>query len=259
MPNVQRKMKHPLFPFLLGLALSTLAAQALPTDTDEAGPTTSDATVLINWLLQDERNLDGLSFAKVVHAATGRQVLPVSPENEADQRLIVAIRTAMGQVLQDIESPEHPIHQVPRINEVSGHLEDLILARLDALNGVSCTFPVNASGNPQRSGYPDMRLLDETSGRIFYLDPKLYRDTSETSTFRTFYYEPKTATNKILDDASHLIIGLPHAGRVDGRWHITGWKLVDLYTFQVRLKAEFQASNRDLYRPEAIIETSSPD
>jgi hypothetical protein len=32
--------------------------------------------------------------------------------------------------------------------------------------------------------------------------------------------------------------------------------MVDLASFQVRLKAEFQGSNRDLYRPEAIVATS---
>ncbi|HEX4665495.1 MAG TPA: hypothetical protein VH207_02755 [Chthoniobacterales bacterium] len=32
--------------------------------------------------------------------------------------------------------------------------------------------------------------------------------------------------------------------------------LVDLAHFHVKLKAEFQGSNRDLYRPEAIVATS---
>jgi len=32
---------------------------------------------------------------------------------------------------------------------------------------------------------------------------------------------------------------------------------VDLSKFKVRLKAEFQGSNRDMYRPEAIVATSA--
>jgi hypothetical protein len=33
--------------------------------------------------------------------------------------------------------------------------------------------------------------------------------------------------------------------------------VIDLAHFKVRLKAEFQGSNRDLYRPEAIVATSA--
>jgi len=36
----------------------------------------------------------------------------------------------------------------------------------------------------------------------------------------------------------------------------TRWDLVDLSQFRVKLKAEFQASNQDMYRPEAIVATS---
>jgi hypothetical protein len=35
------------------------------------------------------------------------------------------------------------------------------------------------------------------------------------------------------------------------------WDLVDLAQFRVKLKAEFQGSNRDLYRAEAIAATSA--
>jgi hypothetical protein len=38
----------------------------------------------------------------------------------------------------------------------------------------------------------------------------------------------------------------------EGQWAFTGWRLVDLSTLKVRLKAEFQASNADLYRKSAL-------
>ena len=75
--------------------------------------------------------------------------------------------------------------------------------------------------------------------------------------FRTFYFEPKKATNKILDDASHLTVGVAHSGKVDGRWQIDHWKIMDLIDFKVRLKAEFHASNRDLYLPSAVLRKSN--
>jgi hypothetical protein len=109
----------------------------------------------------------------------------------------------------------------------------------------------------QRSDYPDLRVVDVASKRVFYLDPKLYVAGSRDSSFRAFYFEPKVATNKVRDDAIHLIVGFEHERRErNGAWKFTRWDLVDLSQFKVKLKAEFQASNRDMYRPEAIVASS---
>ena len=94
-------------------------------------------------------------------------------------------------------------------------------------------------------------------GFVFYLDPKLYAAGSRDSSFRTFYFEPKVATNKVREDAVHFIAGFEHDVRKDGHWQFTRWDLVDLSHFRVKLKAEFQGSNRDMYRPEAIVATSA--
>jgi hypothetical protein len=40
-------------------------------------------------------------------------------------------------------------------------------------------------------------------------------------------------------------------------WKFTRWDLVDLSRFTVKLKAEFQGSNRDMYRPEAVVASSA--
>jgi hypothetical protein len=80
------------------------------------------------------------------------------------------------------------------------------------------------------------------------------------SSFRAFYFEPKVATNKVRDDAVHLVVGFEHQPREKGDgWKFTHWDLVDLAQFKVRLKAEFQGSNRDMYRPEAIVATGRGD
>ncbi|MGL5018193.1 MAG: hypothetical protein ACRDBP_08680, partial [Luteolibacter sp.] len=74
--------------------------------------------------------------------------------------------------------------------------------------------------------------------------------------FRTFYFEPKNETLKITDDAVHLLVGIEHDGK-DQQWTFTGWRLVDLSTLRVRLKAEFQASNAELYRSAVFNEGGS--
>ena len=87
---------------------------------------------------------------------------------------------------------------------------------LNVAPGFSCDFPKTADGKVQRSGYPDLRLVDQASERVFYLDPKLYAAGSRESSFRTFYFEPKIATNKVRDDAVHLIVGFEHEPRAGG-------------------------------------------
>jgi len=103
---------------------------------------------------------------------------------------------------------------------------------------------------------------------IFCLDSKLYAVGSRDSSFRTFYFEPKRATNKVRDDAVHFVVGFEHqpsprsglAGEPRERyamWRFTRWDLVDLSQFKVKLKAEFQGSSRDMCHPEAIVAPSA--
>ena len=111
-----------------------------------------------------------------------------------------------------------------------------------------------------RSGYLDLRIVDLASKRVFYLDPKLYVSGSRDSSFRAFYFEPKMATNKVRDDAVHLVVGFEHEPREkNDAWKFTRWDLVDLGQFKVKLKAEFQGSNHDMYRAEAIVVTGRGD
>ena len=124
-------------------------------------------------------------------------------------------------------------------------------------------LPLTAEGKLQHSGYPDLRITDLESKHVFYLDPKPYAAGSRDSSFRTFYFEPKKSANKMRDDAVHFVVGFEHAprktasGSPNATWKFTRWDLVDLSRFTVKLKAEFQGSNSDMYRPEAIVASSA--
>ena len=133
--------------------------------------------------------------------------------------------------------------------------EAMVRERIKALPGFECAVPPTAAGVRQRSGYPDLRLLDKATGRVFYLDPKLFAHGSKTSALRTFYFEPKRETNKVNDDARHLIIGIEHDRDAEGVVRFQHWELIDLANFRVKLKAEFAGSNADIYRPEAVVST----
>lgn len=219
----------------------------------------TDIEDLVHKLMVASETLQSVRFADVVMAATRQTIFPIDPERESDQRILAAIAAGTRQVLADILDPDHSVHTIGRINEVSNRLEDYLMAAIDAIPGIYCGLPLTRAGTIQAAGYPDMIILDEATGRIVYLDPKVHRLGSESSGFRTFYYEPKVDTNKINLSGSHLILGLAHVGKVDDKWTFDRWNLVDLVDFEVRLKAEFQASNRDLYRADArLMRESAP-
>ena len=212
-----------------------------------------DVAVLIEWLLDDSRQLDGVRFADVIQATSGKEILPFSRnEDPVVDEIYGAISMAMGASLLVLNGEESPIRNLGRINEASRYFEEEMMTRLEAIEGFRCSVPPLADGKEQRSGYPDLKLVHEASGRVTYIDPKLFEETSIKSSLRTFYFEPKTKTNKVLDDAHHLLIGIAHDGNT-GHWKFTTWHPVDLSEFRVRLKAEFQASNKDLYREEHLV------
>jgi hypothetical protein len=209
----------------------------------------TDAT-LVRSLLGEKLAERTFDFATIAEATSGKRVLPLTDE-PAHLRVIDAIKKALAETIRELNAENSPVRQLRRINEASRFFEDGLLARLNAMPGLRCEVPPTRAGVHQRSGYPDLRITDVTTNAVFYLDPKLVEQGSAASTLRTFYFEPKEETLKITEDATHLLAGIEHDGR-EGEWTFTGWRLVDLSTLKVRLKAEFQASNADVYRKSAL-------
>ncbi len=234
---------------------SSFAFQSLEeADLDDQASVAKPVSQLVNFLFADEDAFKSVAFSDVVFATSGNRVESIDLNDSIDQEVVRYVSNCIREILLAFEDQAHPIHSVGRVNEVSRFVEDGLVAILSIEDGFSAGVPLNASGKAQRSGYPDIRLVHNSSGRVYYIDPKVYRSGSESSSFRTFYFEPKQTTSKILEDARHLIIGLSHQGKVDGLWMFRSWKIVDLAHFKVRLKAEFQASNRDLYLEDLVID-----
>ncbi len=217
----------------------------------------SDSQKLIGWLLEDDRELSGVPFADVVQATSGKRLIAFDRTNEVDRALLAKISSVLDRVLERMNAPDSAAQKPKRINEVSSHFEDALKEALNEMPGFFADWPHTAAGKVQRSGYPDIRLADKTSGRIVYLDPKLYAASSRSSSLRTFYFTPRKDTNKVNDDAHHLIVGIAHNGGSAGQRKFISWELIDLAHFRVRLKAEFQASNKDMYRDDAVVGRSN--
>lgn len=212
---------------------------------------------LIPWILDEGESLRSIRFADVIAATSGKRVIPIDRANADDQRVLAAIGAALDAVLVAMNAPESPTRDAKRVNEMSSHFETALRAQLKAQPGLACDFPRTAAGRLQRSGYPDLRLADTATGRVFYIDPKLFAKGSRGSSLRTFYFEPKRETNKVTEDARHLIAGIEHERAADGATRFARWELIDLGEFRVRLKAEFEGSNADLYRKEAVVRSSA--
>ena len=216
-----------------------------PLPNAEGTENTSDEDLVKLLLAQDLGNRK-FAFPDIIEATTGHKIIAAESPNH--RIIIESIEEAADASLPLFNGPESPIRGLRRINEASRYFEDSLRALIDANPDLTCSVPTIADGSEQRSGYPDLRIEHIPSKTVAYLDPKLFEESSHKSSLRTFYFEPKIKSSKVREDAAHFLIGFSHDGK-DGEWTFTGWHLVDLSTLEVRLKAEFQASNRDLYLP----------
>lgn len=212
---------------------------------------------LIRHLLDQDLGIRKFPFPDVVLATSGKKVFTTDRHISGHRLILETLAKATESAISAFNRPDSPVRNLRRINEASRFFEDHLRKTINNHPHLTCSIPKNTQGREQRSGYPDLLITHTDGGKVthFYLDPKLYEKRSQASSLRTFYFEPRTRTNKIQHDAVHLLLGISHDGK-DGAWTFTGWKICDLSQFQVRLKAEFQASNRDLYRPDIVIQSS---
>lgn len=209
---------------------------------------------LVETVMNGGGTFSDVSFSSLIESSTGNRVLPLNPDDPVDAEILMGIDNAMAAILREFNGEDSITHQESRINEVSAYFEEALLREIDRAPELECDYPRTEEGNLQRAGYPDLLIRHRESGRVAYLDPKLVEEGSLQSSLRTFYFTPRRETNKVLEDAHHLLIGIEHDGNT-GKWKYLRWHLVDLTNFKVTLKAEFQASNRDLYIPELILKS----
>lgn len=194
-------------------------------------PQLSGKNVLFSQLIQETRHLTIIPFDEnsTIHQAIKKVILSAAEECRAE-----------------FSASDSPLREVSRINEASRYFEDRLREKIDASVEFSCGIPLTSSGKEQRSGYPDLRIEHLSSGTVAYLDPKLFAAKSVDSSFRTFYYEPANDSGKITENALHLLLGFPHDSKTRA-WTFSEPHLIDLSSLQVTLKAEFHASNKELY------------
>src|SRR5206468_230366 len=97
---------------------------------------------LIPWLLNEDQQLRGVAFSKVIFDTTGKKVIRFDANNPVDQRISKAIAAACDETMKRLNAPGSAIQNVGRINEVSSHFEYSLRELLNATSGLSCDFPL---------------------------------------------------------------------------------------------------------------------
>ncbi len=240
-------------PLIISIVLGSIIALLHPCRALIAQPAIESHAKL---LPQIQSSMAEIPFGVLVHQMTGHDVIPFDEGDRWQQEMLSMLGKVASEVVDRMNQADSPVRKYRRINEVSREFEDALMSLLDSQSGWSCSVPKNAQGKVQRSGYPDLILTHLPTGRHVYLDPKVYHHKQASSSLRTFYYEPKSETSKIQYEAMHLLIGFAHDGGRVGKWRFLHWKMVDMSKVKVRLKMEFQTSNKEMYLKRNIIKSS---
>ncbi len=224
--------------FLLSI-LWSLSAPGFATE-----PAAATNSALSVDLVELSETAKQIPFKDVIQITTHHRVLDFETNTPAHQqlhkRLLQAAALAGKQAAREGISAARP-------NEAGNHLEPFVRAALKEA-GLNARIPVNAGGEAQSTGYPDV----EISGPVpCYLELKTYNATTENSTQRTFYFSP-SAHPKITRDALHFLLAYELEKQTrDGQpvFVPVHWKLLTLENLIVDLKLEFNQSNRGFYGP----------
>ncbi|HPU93694.1 MAG TPA: hypothetical protein PKU99_06085 [Candidatus Saccharicenans sp.] len=144
-----------------------------------------------------------------------------------------------------------------RPNEAGSRMEPFVLESLKEV-GLKAGKRTSKSGKIKSAGYPDIQIEDRFGG-IIYLDCKTYSAKTKNQSFRTFYFSP-FLDPKITRDAFHLLMGfeLTVSDRKGKRAFVpVSWQIYTLERLLIQIKHEFNASNKELYRPEALLRTGT--
>ncbi len=194
--------------------------------------------------------LKGIPFSIAIKALTGFKVLTFDVSLDENKKLLDLLAKAAQ--LSGEKAFKEGIFTA-RPNEAGNHIELFVIEALRRVE-LEADKPLSQKGRRKAAGYPDIEVKDK-GGRAAYIDCKTYNTKTKGQTFRTFYFSPSDDP-KITKDAFHLLISfeLDVAERNGKRAFIPiSWQIYTLDKLLVQVKHEFNASNKDLYKEEALL------
>lgn len=187
----------------------------------------------IRTAIETAQDLQDVSFIDLVETTSDYKLHPLDLNLREDKELIESLAAAFKHFVA-FSNKTGTRFTAKRINDVSRHIEEVLVEQMHKTKLKAKIL--------RKAGYPDIELID-THNRVSYLEVKISGKKERTSQ-RTFYY---TSGKKIESDARHLLVGLLFSETTDKHWKAEEWELIDLSKLRVGLKAEFNASNIDIY------------
>jgi hypothetical protein len=120
-------------------------------------------------LLDEKQALRGIAFSQVIFDTTGKRVLPVDLKSDLHAKVIKHISVALTEAVRQLNMPENRVYSVARINEVSSHVDDMLRDLINRSPGLSCDLPHTAQDKVQRSGYPDLRIVEVATRKASFI------------------------------------------------------------------------------------------
>lgn len=194
--------------------------------------------------------LKDIPFPIAIKAISGHEVLAFDKNNQKDKELLNRLTKAMDIA---VRSAYKAGITTARPNEVGNHIEPFVKDAINSI-GMKAEIPLTTNGKHQSTGYPDVSIKD-VDGRITYLECKTYNQKSIGSSFRAFYFQPSESP-KITSDARHLMVGFEIIREKRNGKSVfvpIHWKLYTLEKMLVQVKHEFNASNKGIYKSEALL------
>jgi len=197
--------------------------------------------------------LKNVPFRIAIKAMSSCKVIPFDKDNPADQQLLEDLIEATKIAAKNAN--QRGIF-TRRENEVRNHIEPFMIEALNKI-GLKADRPETKEGKKKAVGYPDIFVKDRNE-RPNYIECKTYNERNYQTTQRSFYFSPaeRPTDFKVIYDARHVIVSFKteRAEREGKRAFVpTYWKIFTTNNLIGQIKHEFNSTNQQMYRDEALL------
>ena len=197
--------------------------------------------------------LKNIPFKIAIKAISGCKVIPFDKNNPEDRQLLKDLIEATKIAAKNANQKGIFTR---RENEVGNHIEPFMIEALNKI-GLKADRPKTKEGKKKATGYSDIFVIDR-NGRPNYIECKTYNERNYQSTQRSFYFSPaeRPTDFKVIYDARHLIVSfkIEKAERNGKKAFVpVYWKIFSTDNLLGQIKHEFNSTNKQMYRKEALL------
>lgn len=208
-------------------------------------------------LSQFLKPLKNIPFKIANKAFSGCEVISFNKDDKKDQELLKDL----------IEATKIATKNANKIgiftrreNEVGNHIEPFMIEALNKI-GLKADRPKTREGKKKAVGYPDI-FVEDRHGRSNYIECKTYNERNYQTMQRSFYFSPaeRLTDFKVIYDARHIVVSFKiERAEKDGKNAFVPvyWKIFSIDNLIGQIKHEFNSTNKQMYRKDALLAEGS--